>query len=156
LRKLRSSLGDDWPQFEKQVAQRLPARADASKLWLMPTTGTKLYRYDGGWRRIDAEVFDGKQRRAILEALDAALAATGSTQTVTWGERTEDRGSQIKFSALGQGRRGMRKKNGNPILPNARSYDPILRGAYPVYPSTWGATSIDVTQRGVEKAYGLK
>ncbi|CAH0355144.1 hypothetical protein SPH9361_03275 [Sphingobium sp. CECT 9361] len=122
----------------------------------MPTTGTKLYRYDGGWRRIDAEVFDGKQRRAILEALDAALAATGSTQTVTWGERIEDRGSQIKFSALGQGRRGMRKKNGNPILPNARSYDPILRGAYPVYPSTWGATSIDVTQRGVEKAYGLK
>ena len=50
----------------------------------------------------------------------------------------------------------MRKKNGVLILPNARSYDPILRGAYPVYLSTWGgATSIDVTQ-GVDKAYGLK
>ncbi len=94
--------GGDWPQFEKQVAQRLPARADASKLWLMPTTGTKLYRYDGGWRRIYAELFDDKQRRAILEAFDAALAATGFTPTEIWGERIEDRGSQITFSALGQ------------------------------------------------------
>ena len=36
--------GGDWPQFDKQVASRLPARADLSRLWLMPTTGTKLYR----------------------------------------------------------------------------------------------------------------
>lgn len=34
--------GDDWPQFQKQVASRLPVRADLFKLWLMPTTGTKL------------------------------------------------------------------------------------------------------------------
>ena len=34
--------GGDWPQFDKQVASRLPERADRSKLWLMPTTGTKL------------------------------------------------------------------------------------------------------------------
>ena len=32
--------GGDWPQFEKQVASRLPERADRTKLWLMPTTGT--------------------------------------------------------------------------------------------------------------------
>lgn len=25
--------GGDWPQFQKQVASRLPARADLSKLW---------------------------------------------------------------------------------------------------------------------------
>ncbi|PZO78381.1 MAG: HAD family hydrolase, partial [Sphingomonas hengshuiensis] len=32
--------GGDWPQFEKQVATRLPERADLSRLWMMPTSGT--------------------------------------------------------------------------------------------------------------------
>src|SRR3546814_7933571 len=33
--------GWDWPQFEKQVASRLPAGAALYRLWLMPTTGTR-------------------------------------------------------------------------------------------------------------------
>ena len=42
--------GGDWPQFDKQVASRLPARANRTRLWLMPTTGTKLFTYqDGTW-----------------------------------------------------------------------------------------------------------
>jgi len=36
--------GGDWPQFEKQIASRLPAGVALDRLWLMPTTGTKLYR----------------------------------------------------------------------------------------------------------------
>ena len=50
--------GGDWPQFDKQVASRLPGRADLSRLWLMPTTGTKLYTYrDGKWGSVYAELF---------------------------------------------------------------------------------------------------
>src|SRR5258706_6256071 len=49
--------GGDWPQFEKQVASRLPERADRSKLWLMPTTGTKLYIHrKGQWTPVYAEL----------------------------------------------------------------------------------------------------
>ena len=40
--------GGDWSQFDKQVARRLPERADRSRLWLMPTTGTKLYTFRAG------------------------------------------------------------------------------------------------------------
>src|SRR3546814_15961376 len=35
--------GGDWPQPDKQVASRLTAGADLSRLWLLPKTGTKLY-----------------------------------------------------------------------------------------------------------------
>jgi|TARA_R110000787_G_scaffold180076_1_gene292152 hypothetical protein len=44
--------GGDWPQFEKQVASCLPADAALDRLWLMPITGTKLYRRRlyPGWR----------------------------------------------------------------------------------------------------------
>src|SRR3546814_5083569 len=37
--------GGDWPQFDRQVASRLPVEAERERLWLMPTTGTKLYRF---------------------------------------------------------------------------------------------------------------
>src|SRR3546814_3425673 len=33
--------GGDWPQFEKQVASRLPTRANIARLWLMPTDGER-------------------------------------------------------------------------------------------------------------------
>src|SRR3546814_4618425 len=64
--------GGDWPQFDKQVASRLPARAYRGRLWLLPTTGTKLYRYDGTWRRAYAELFGKEEKKTILDAFDAA------------------------------------------------------------------------------------
>lgn len=48
------------------------------------------------------QLFGEAQKAKILEALDAALEATGFVPEQTWGERIEDRGSQITFSALGQ------------------------------------------------------
>jgi phosphomannomutase len=56
--------GGDWPQYQKQVASRLPERANLSKLWLMPTTGTKLYTHKSvEWERQHAE-FSSKGRRS--------------------------------------------------------------------------------------------
>ena len=95
--------GGDWPQFEKQVASRLPAAAALDRLWLMPTTGTKLYRFiNGAWRAVYAELFDERENASIRAAFDRALSEAGLADERIWGERIEDRGSQITFSGLGQ------------------------------------------------------
>jgi HAD superfamily hydrolase (TIGR01484 family) len=149
--------GGDWPQFDKQVASRLPDRADASRLWLMPTTGTKLYRHDGGWQPIYAELFDDAQKAAILSAFDAALVATGFVPEQTWGERIEDRGSQITFSALGQQAPIEAKEHWDPDFAKRRIIQADLRQRLPgLSINMGGATSIDITREGVDKAYGLK
>lgn len=149
--------GGDWPQFEKQVASRLPARADLTRLWLMPTTGTKLYRYDGSWRAVYAELFDDAQKHAILDAFDAALKATGFVPEKTWGERIEDRGSQITFSALGQQAPLDAKEHWDPDFAKRKVIQADLRKRLPgLSINMGGATSIDVTREGVDKAYGLK
>jgi HAD superfamily hydrolase (TIGR01484 family) len=149
--------GGDWPQFDKQVASRLPDRADASRLWLMPTTGTKLYRHDGGWQPIYAELFDDAQKMAILSAFDAALVATGFVPEQTWGERIEDRGSQITFSALGQQAPIEAKEHWDPDFAKRRIIQADLRQRLPgLSINMGGATSIDITREGVDKAYGLK
>ena len=149
--------GGDWPQFEKQVASRLPERADRTKLWLMPTTGTKLYRFDDAWRAVYAELFDEDEKQKILTAFDESLEATGFVPEQTWGERIEDRGSQITFSALGQEAPIDAKHSWDPDFAKRKVIQADLRKRLPgLSINMGGATSIDITREGVDKAYGLK
>ena len=150
--------GGDWPQFEKQVASQLPPRADLSKLWLMPTTGTKLYRHDGGeWKVVYSELFGDDTKQRILEAFDAALVATGFRPETTWGERIEDRGSQITFSALGQEASISEKQTWDPDFAKRKVIQADLRKRLPgLSINMGGTTSIDITKQGVDKGYGLK
>ena len=150
--------GGDWPQFDKQVASRLPERADRSKLWLMPTTGTKLFTWqDGQWTTVYAELFDDATKAKILEAFDASLEATGFVPEQTWGERIEDRGSQITFSALGQQAPVKEKEHWDPKFEKRKVIQADLKQRLPgLSINMGGATSIDITQEGVDKAYGLK
>ncbi|GAW17581.1 hypothetical protein ANO14919_070400 [Xylariales sp. No.14919] len=150
--------GGDWPQFEKQVASRLPARADLSRLWLLPTTGTKLYthRAGGSWQPVYAELFDEATKQRILAAFDAALDATGFQPERTWGSRVEDRGSQITFSALGQQAPVRAKRAWDPDFAKRGVIRADLRARLPgLSIHMGGATSIDVTREGVDKGYGL-
>ena len=148
--------GGDWPQFEKQVASRLPERADRTKLWLMPTTGTKLYRFDGEWRAVYAELFEDDEKQKILKAFDESLEATGSVPEKTWGERIEDRGSQITFSALGQEAPIDAKHSWDPDFAKRKVIQADLQKRLPgLSINVGGATSIDITREGVDKAYGL-
>ncbi len=149
--------GGDWPQFEKQVASRLPERADRTKLWLMPTTGTKLYRFDGKWRAVYAELFEEDEKQKILHAFDESLEATGFVPEKTWGERIEDRGSQITFSALGQEAPIDAKHSWDPDFAKRKVIQADLQKRLPgLSINMGGATSIDITREGVDKAYGLK
>lgn len=150
--------GGDWPQFQKQVASRLPVRADLSKLWLMPTTGTKLYTHKGDeWKVEYAELFSEEQRKDIIEAFNAALDATGFQPEQTWGERIEDRGSQITFSALGQQAPPSAKEVWDPDFEKRKIIQADLYKRLPdLSINMGGATSIDITQKGVDKGYGLK
>lgn len=150
--------GGDWPQFQKQVASRLPERADLSRLWLMPTTGTKLFIHrNGDWSTVYAELFSGDERAGIIAAFNASLDATGFQPEETWGERIEDRGSQITFSALGQQAPVHAKEVWDPDFAKRKIIQADLKQRLPgLAINMGGATSIDITREGVDKGYGLK
>ncbi|CAK1358435.1 hypothetical protein CB0940_06953 [Cercospora beticola] len=152
--------GGDWPQFSKQIASRLPPTADLSKLWLMPTSGTKLYRFDAPtntWQTVYADLFTSETKASILQAFDASLEATGFKPSQTWGERIEDRGSQITFSALGQEAPISEKQTWDPDFAKRKVIQADLKKRLPdLSINMGGTTSIDVTKQGVDKAYGLR
>lgn len=150
--------GGDWPQFEKQVASQLPEQTDRSRFWLMPTTGTKLYRFeDGAWSRKYADLFTDDERAHIITELRASIDRLGFTPTEVWGEQIEDRGSQITFSALGQQAPLHPKEAWDPKQEKRRRIQADLQPILPhVSVRIGGATSIDITRAGVDKAYGVE
>lgn len=149
--------GGDWPQFEAQVVSRLPIRADLRQLFIMPTTGTKLYRFTDAWKPVYADVFDPDERRRILQAFELAPREVGLPDERTWGERIEDRGSQITFSGLGQEAPLDAKKAWDPDFAKRKALQAALRSRLPeLSVNVGGSTSIDITRQGIDKAYGMR
>jgi HAD superfamily hydrolase (TIGR01484 family) len=149
--------GGDWPQFETQVVSRLPGKTDLRRLFILPTTGTKLYRFEGGWKPVYADVFDADERRRILGAFEEALGEVDLAHETIWGERIEDRGSQITFSGLGQEAPLDAKKAWDPDFAKRKALQAALRSRLPeLSVNVGGSTSIDITRQGIDKAYGMR
>ena len=150
--------GGDWPQFEKQLVGRLPADAVRENFLVMPTTGTKLYRYEGGdWTRVYADLFSGQERDRIVSALQSAVDEAGIKPDKIYGEQIEDRGSQITFSALGQEAPLAVK---GPWDPDAAKRKALRELAMPKLQgfsiNIGGASSLDVTREGIDKGYAVR
>lgn len=77
--------GGDWPQFEQQLIGNLPNETDLSRWFLLPTSGTKLYRHaDGEWRQVYAQSFSTDERARILSAFDTGIATPLLAEDRTW------------------------------------------------------------------------
>lgn len=148
--------GGAWEQFETQVLSNLPQDDRLKDLSMLPTCGTQFYRYDGGWKKLYAEDFSPEEKKQIIAALDRALDETGYRPERHWGELIEDRGSQITLSALGQQAPLDEKKKWDPDFAKRNRIKAILQPLIPRFSvNLGGATSIDVTMPGIDKAYGI-
>lgn len=148
--------GGGWPQFEKQVLDPLPHDAKLENLSLLPTCGTKFYRHSTGWTKIYSEDFTAAEKKKIVAALNRALAESGVKVEKLWGEAIEDRGSQITYSALGQQAPLDEKSKWDPDYAKRKKIKALLDKLIPEFSVRMGgATSIDVTQHGIDKAYGI-
>jgi phosphomannomutase len=148
--------GGDWPQFEKQVLDHLPANYPTKKLSILPTCGTKYFQYQNGWKQLYAENFTETERKKITENLNEAVGKSGLDIKKTWGEQIEDRGSQITFSALGQKAPLKEKKDWDSDFAKRKKVKVLLDKSLQDFSITMGgATSIDITKPGIEKAYGI-
>lgn len=149
--------GGDWPQFKKQVLEILPKKTLLKNLAILPTCGTKFYKFKKDWKLLYAEKFTEEEKRTILDNLRKAIKIAGVEIKKIWGDQIEDRGSQIIFSALGQMAPlemkeiwdddfSKRKKITKSLEKNLKEFS-VKMG---------GATSIDITKQGIDKAYGIK
>ena len=149
--------GGDWPQFEKQVLSHLPHDANLANLSILPTCGTKFFRYAGDWKKIYSEDFTASEKEKIVGSLKKAVAQAGFQAKKVWGEVIEDRGSQITYSALGQQAPLEAKDKWDPDFAKRKKIKALLDTYIPEFSVRMGgATSIDITKPGIDKAYGIR
>ena len=149
--------GGAWPQFQNQLLSHLPHDERLVNLSLLPTCGTKFFRYKGEWKEIYSEDFAAAEKQKIVSSLEKAIGQAGFPVEKTWGETIEDRGSQITYSALGQQAPLEEKSKWDPDFIKRKRITSILDAFIPEFSVRMGgATSIDVTKPGIDKAYGIK
>jgi len=149
--------GGAWPQFETQLVSNLPHDERLKNLSLLPTCGTQFYTYDAGWKRLYSEDFTAEETETIISSLKQVIRLAGFGSDKVWGEVIEDRGSQITFSALGQQAPIEAKRHWDPDFAKRRKMKALLDERIPQFSvRLGGTTSVDVTKRGIDKAYGIK
>ena len=152
--------GGSFPLFETQLLNKLPANGDheLTNLFLLPTSGTRLYTWRGSWHEQYAEDISVADKKNIMEKLNMALTATGYTKPQKiYGDLMEDRGSQITFSALGQNAPLEPKQAWDPTRAKREAIADFLKDKLPRFDvRIGGSTSIDITMKGVNKAYGIR
>jgi phosphomannomutase len=149
--------GGDFAQFQTQVIGHLPAGSNLANLSILPTSGTKFFEYRDGWQKLYSDDLSDGDKKKIEDALERAVAQSGFQPAQHWGERIEDRGTQITYSALGQQAPLEEKSKWDPDFAKRKQIKAVLDKALPDFSvRLGGTTSIDVTRPGVDKGYGIR
>ncbi|MBF9336606.1 HAD-IIB family hydrolase [Microbacterium lacticum] len=152
--------GGQLGQFTAQVVDRLPEASDdvLSRLHLMPTCGTQYYRLTpAGIETVYARTLSDDQKARALAAVEEEARRLGLWEAQTWGAILEDRGSQITFSALGQTAPVDAKMAWDPTGEKKSALRYAVAARVPdLEVRSGGSTSVDITERGIDKAYGMR
>jgi len=155
--------GCNWKQMCSQFLNKLPNSFNFDNLWnlyMLPTSGAQMWTWDGpesGCINHYSSELTLREKVKIYVTFDSLYRTELMFCDYKWGEIAEDRGSQITFSLLGQDAPLEEKKafdsGGWNRKKLAKAMQPLLPG-FEI--RVGGATSIDVTKSGINKAYGIQ
>lgn len=152
--------GGQWKQFQSQFIANLPAptQAHLDRIHLMPTCGTQYFRHDGAtFTAVYSEPLSEDEKARAIAALEASARQLELWCDSPAGDVIEDRDSQITFSALGQEATLGDKIAWDPTGERKRTLRDAVALAIPdLEVRSGGSTSIDITRKGVDKAYGMQ
>ncbi len=155
--------GGDWPQFEKQFLSNFSlilknTEKHLEKLILFPTSGAECLRWENSkWVQVYDNILTVEEKEKIMKAFAQALSDSGvEVSAASYGDILEDRGEQITFSGCGQ-KAPLEVKS--VWDPDHRKREKILTELKKHIPEfevrIGGETSIDVTHKGIDKAYAI-
>ncbi|MEV8267049.1 HAD-IIB family hydrolase [Microbacterium sp. NPDC076911] len=151
--------GGQLAQFTAQVVDMLPNTTPnvLAHIHLLPTCGTQYYLLnEAGIHTVYAHSLTDDEKSRALAAVESEARRLGLWAEETWGAILEDRGSQITFSALGQKAPLEAKTAWDPTGEKKNTLRTAVAAAIPdLEVRSGGSTSVDITHRGIDKAYGM-
>lgn len=121
----------------------------------MPTSGTCYYKYDDEWQLQYEENLTIEEKHKIIDIL--TTHHNGLWPESPYGDVIEDRNSQISISFLGQLAPAKEKYEWFKLHQQDRVQLQVkLALLLPEFEvKMGGSTTIDVTRKGIDKAYGI-
>lgn len=154
--------GGSYAQFHDQFVSMFTCPDDVkSRLLLFPTCGARCFAFNPGGlvQEVYSYLLGDHEKSRIMAAFDDAFGAVGWWPAdVGFGPVIEDRGTQITFSALGQQAPLADKQAWNASSSRLRVwvYGELCSRLPDFEVRMGGLTSIDVTRKGIDKAYGMR
>lgn len=161
--------GGSFPQFQKQFLPALQKQTTWSKvsdspslfpnLFILPTSGSAMYVFkENNWFKEYSHDMTVAEKEKVYAAFKEAVERSKEKMPeVTYGTVAEDRGSQITFSADGQNAPVQVKAQWDPTEKKRLHIVSFLAPLLPEFTiGIGGMTSIDVTKKGFDKAFGVR
>jgi HAD superfamily hydrolase (TIGR01484 family) len=156
--------GGSLDQFKKQFLPGLEKfegvdRFPFSNLFLLPATGSTMYLFKKNrWAKQYSHDLSPAEKEKIYLAFKEAVEKSGEKMpTETYGPVSEDRVGQITFSADGQQAPIEVKAEWDPTEKKRLHIVSFLKPILPDFSiGIGGMTSIDVTKKGIDKAFGVR
>ncbi len=159
IKKVAIVSGGSYKQFQNQFLNHFHCPKQYLKnLFLFPTCSTSFYRYKKGWQKVYEQTLSAMEKDKIFKAFKKMFQELNYKQPEkTYGKIIEDRKSQITFSALGQQAPLELKKTFDSSRKKRLKMKKVLEKYIPEFEiRIGGTTSIDVTRKGIDKAYAIE
>lgn len=151
--------GASFERMEKDLLPALPHDADLSQLYIFSDTAAQCYINDAGaWKSIYKFTFTATEYEEIMGAFKEALAETSVLQdSKQWGDLFLARDTQVTFAGLGVNASPEMKAAWDPDRSKREKLKGSLDQRLPELDiRISGRTAIDITRKGIDKAYGVK
>lgn len=161
LQKIKVAIitGGAFVDIKKQVLSQIGENNELNKnLILLPTNGGGLWVFDGTWKEITSHKFTNKEKEEIIKAIEEVEQTDSELRdNKSYGQKIQDRDSQITYGALGENAPLELKYAWDPDLKKKQRLQQSLKEKLPDFEvKIGGKTSIDITKKGMDKAFAIR
>lgn len=154
--------GRSYNQFLEQVIGELPNPSPEllENLHLFPAQGTQYYRFSEGWKQVYVFELREEQVSTIFTVVEMAAKELGywrEANPETNDKILENRLSQVTFAGIDTGAPIEAKRAWDPDCKKRKELIARCKELAPEFEyKIGGNTSIDITQTGLDKGFGMK
>ncbi len=159
IKKVAIVTGETFADIKLQILDQLNLTTEQNRnLILLPTNGSGLWIYTDSWQEIYSHHLTPAENQKIISALERMDQADPELRNnKSYGREIQERESEITYAALGKDAPNDLKVAWDPDFKKRLAMQSRLMKELPEFEvKIGGKTSIDITPKGMDKAYAIK
>jgi phosphomannomutase len=158
IKKVAIITGGAFADIKKQILDEIGEKEERNQnLILLPTNGGGLWVFDSQWQEISCHKLTTEEKEKIIKAIKETEQQNPELcDNLSHGPKIQDRNSEITYSALGEHAPVELKQIWDKDFQKRITLQNVLKEKLPNFEvKIGGTTSIDITPKGMDKAYGI-